>query len=108
MQKLEQRIAELEKAKVKAGVDCIIIRFVRPDGDNREMQALKHRDSDTLWLRNEGETKEAFIDRVQGEAPRSAKGMTLLFECDPDSHDSPRLNRDGEPNLSDPTLAIEG
>jgi len=66
MQKLERRIAELERVQPHAEPMTIIRRIVSPDNLHA---AINHiRAADQVWVRKAGESEQDFTDRATREA----------------------------------------
>lgn len=83
MQSLEKRIAELEKGMpTDEGLTAIIIRCMAPGDTEREIQELHNPMGCERWMREPGETEQAFIDRASREATRNGLACALLMDGD--------------------------
>jgi hypothetical protein len=85
---LKRRVEKLEAAVVRTRDDILVIRLIAPgnstSGGPRPTEVRRIRCRDQEWHRLEGETEEAFIERVQTEAQQQRPRCTRALVCLPD------------------------
>lgn len=81
--RLTDRLTKFEKATGATADTVVIVSWVASGQGRREIRTLRR--GEQRWLREVGESVEAFADRVKSQVGRSECGVTILF-AELDSH----------------------
>ena len=82
---LEKRVSALEKASPADRIDTIIRRIVTPGQLDDEI-SYAHDTHGHEWMRQPGETEDAFTERAAGEAKANMGGIKRLITSSAEEH----------------------
>lgn len=77
MQSLERRVEDLEKAAVPAKAEPLWIRLVGFSEPHQPISRIQHRGQE--WIRQEGESEEAFRRRAESEVVLTERELQTVF-----------------------------